>query len=486
MSRIRPLADPDPNESLSVVEWTLCQKEAAAVRIISTPGHTSFRCLDEFGDVIRGCRLAVDEQYYPLGTRTVPVVPGGSAPGMGDAAAALARAPSVSEFSYTSYDFFGNPDGGYTASIKPIPIDRFVSILTDSTRGYERFVALFDDDTRVTGSSASDRFEVGAGDDVVRGGDGSDVVHKWKRGDLDFDGGDGFDSLYFNGDHSSATFPTPFTDQLVLDLKTGRGTSPYGGKLELKSVEIIHDTSAADVIRGSNRADTVVSDSGGRDTFVLRGGDDTFSIHGNLDSTIDGGEGFDTLNVWTLGFGSPVTESNRLDLTDPSRNTGSFEGAKIRGVESFTFSPLFGVDLEFIGTGKGERVAFSSFSLDSTARLVLGGGNDEGIGGAGADTILGGGGRDILQGGGGDDFMNGGAQNDRFRFGAGFGNDTIAGFDTDGDRLDFSQHFGVTGMRDLDISRQGDDTLVEAGVGESILLLDAAPHEIDRGDFIFA
>ena len=74
--------------------------------------------------------------------------------------------------------------------------------------------------------------------------------------------------LYFSGDQSSTSYPTRFTDQLVLDLQTGRGTSPYGGKLKIASVETINDTSAADIIRGSSRAETVASIDGGDDTFA--------------------------------------------------------------------------------------------------------------------------------------------------------------------------------------------------------------------------
>ena len=488
MSRIKGGIDGDPHNMAGLVEWVQCQKVASQVRIVSELNRTLFYFLDSDGGEFEGCEFQIKLRFYPQGERIVPILPGGSTPPQANSQVlAAALAERVGEFEYRSHDFVGDVDGGYTAQIKPISIERFVSILTDSSRGYERFVALFDDATRVTGSRASDRLEVGAGDDFVRGNVGSDVVFKWKKGALDFDGGDGVDTLYFRSDGSGDPFPTRFSDKLVVDLQAGTGTSPYGGKLKLKSVEVVGDTDAADVIRGSKAAETVISDAGGRDTFALRGGDDTFSISGTLvRSTIDGGQGRDTLNYWNLGFGAPVSLKNRLDLTDPSRNTGSFESAKVRGVENFTFSPLFDVDFEFIGTNAGERVGFSSSSLQSTARLVLGGGNDEGIGGAGADTIFGGRGRDILQGGGGDDDLVGGAGADRFRFAPGFGDDRIRDFDPRGDKLDFSLYPAVASVRDLDISRQGSDTLIEAASGESVLLLDVARASIDRSDFLFA
>ena len=184
----------------------------------------------------------------------------------------------------------------------------------------------------------------------------------------------------------------------------------------------------------------------------------------------------------------PGPALGRVDLGRPSRSSGSFEGSQITGIESFAFAPASDTtDLEFRGAGAGERVVFgNSFLAGASARLALGGGDDEGVGGVGDDTILGGGGRDILDGGGGDDRLDGGKGPDRFRFQQGFGEDTIAGFRPDSDRLDFSLHFGVVGMGDLSMSRRGSDTLIEVGLGDSILLLDVAPREIDRGDLIFA
>ncbi|HVH04155.1 MAG TPA: hypothetical protein VM891_14645, partial [Amaricoccus sp.] len=227
----------------------------------------------------------------------------------------------------------------------------------------------------------------------------------------------------------------------------------------------------------------------GGDLLLLRGDDDTFTVFGSLRNTrIDGGDGFDTLSFGSVGFGAPLFRENLLDLGRPSRSSGSFEGSQITGIESFAFAPASDTtDLEFRGAGAGERVVFgNSFLAGATARLALGGGNDEGVGGVGDDTILGGGGRDILDGGGGDDRLDGGKGPDRFRFQQGFGEDTIAGFRPDSDRLDFSLHFGVVGMGDLSMSRRGSDTLIEVGLGDSILLLDVAPREIDRGDLIFA
>ena len=57
------------------------------------------------------------------------------------------------------------------------------------------------------------------------------------------------------------------------------------------------------------------------------------------------------------------------------------------------------------------------------------GGSNVITGGGGNDTLNGAGSADTLIGGGGNDTMNGGTGNDTFLFAAGFGNDTISGFD---------------------------------------------------------
>ena len=213
-------------------------------------------------------------------------------------------------------------------------------------------------------------------------------------------------------------------------------------------------------LKASATVQTVASLDGG-DLFLVRGDDDTFTVFGSLrDTRIDGGDGFDTLSFGSVGFGAPLFRESLLDLARPSRSSGSFEGSRITGIESFAFAPASDTtDLAFRGSGAGERVVFgNSFLAGASARLALGGG----------------------------DRLDGGKGPDRFRFQQGFGEDVIAGFRPDGDRLDFSLHFGVVGMGDLSMSRRGSDTLIEVGLGDSILLLDVAPREIDRGDLIFA
>lgn len=109
-------------------------------------------------------------------------------------------------------------------------------------------------------------------------------------------------------------------------------------------------------------------------------------------------------------------------------------------------------------------------------------GHDRLSGGTGADTLLGGAGRDRIAGGRGDDRMKGGAGADEFRFAKRHGDDRIVDFDPDKDVLAFSLR--RLGLDDLDISRQGRDTLIDTGHG-TITLDDVLPRALDAGCFDF-
>jgi Ca2+-binding RTX toxin-like protein len=115
-------------------------------------------------------------------------------------------------------------------------------------------------------------------------------------------------------------------------------------------------------------------------------------------------------------------------------------------------------------------------------------------GGAGNDTLNGGDGSDTLIGGAGNDSMNGGTGNDIFVFAAGFGNDTITGFDANAnngqDLLNISG-LGITAATfaaSVTITDLGANTLVAIGAN-SILLLGVdgvSPNNIAQDDFLLA
>jgi Ca2+-binding RTX toxin-like protein len=174
---------------------------------------------------------------------------------------------------------------------------------------------------------------------------------------------------------------------------------------------------------------------------------------------------------------------------------------------------------ELVGAGVDTvRTALSTYSLgthldnltytgsgnftgtgNSLANVINGGGgNDTLSGGLNNDTMYGGAGDDRLTGGSANDSMDGGAGNDVFVFAAGFGQDTIAGFDASPDtgagnvqdRLDVSG-LGITAATfasQVAITIVGADTLVQIGA-DSFLVVGvdgAADNAITSADFIFA
>lgn len=137
-----------------------------------------------------------------------------------------------------------------------------------------------------------------------------------------------------------------------------------------------------------------------------------------------------------------------------------------------------------------------------TGRDVLGGGSgdDKLNGGSGSDLLKGAGGRDVLTGGSGNDKLKGdaghdiliggtgrdslvgGSGADRFVFERGDGSDTITDFQIGIDMIKIGS--GASRFAQLDISRDGADTIVEFS-NVSITLEDVRPAQLDQDDFLF-
>ena len=87
-------------------------------------------------------------------------------------------------------------------------------------------------------------------------GKGDDSVYVWHEKKIDFDGGKDVDTIQFTSNFGDP-FPTPFAQQLVIDLDKGTGKNPYGGKLKLTNVENVVGTSQADKINGDDKANII-------------------------------------------------------------------------------------------------------------------------------------------------------------------------------------------------------------------------------------
>jgi len=116
-------------------------------------------------------------------------------------------------------------------------------------------------------------------------------------------------------------------------------------------------------------------------------------------------------------------------------------------------------------------------------------GNDILVGGAGVDTLNGSAGDDRLIGGAGNDALNGGAGNDILIFAAGFGNDTVTGFDSNPvggqDLIDITAyHFTAANFAaNVLIAAVGTETLITIAV-DQIHLLNVAANTVNQSDFI--
>lgn len=272
---------------------------------------------------------------------------------------------------------------GFTAA-------QLVSILTDSDGRYDRFVGLFDDDTTATGTALDDTFELGAGNDAVTGKAGDDLVRKWKAGDLDYYGGGGFDTLSF--DRAEGNAVTHLQGAMV-NLETGTGRNPMGGRLTLTSVEGVSGTALDDLLLGNNKANQFFSGKGGADTIRGFGGDDAITVDHDFGTVspsriIAGGAGFDTLAI----YGDGPALVNVLNLNDQAQNTGVFAGGSFTGFESYVFlTPGFTI------------YGFDVTGTDAAETFRAGPGNDMIDGGGGNDRFTDIGGADVWIGGGGTD-----------------------------------------------------------------------------------
>ena len=174
--------------------------------------------------------------------------------------------------------------------------------------------------------------------------------------------------------------------------------------------------------------------------------------------TLDGGAGADTL-VGGAGDDTYLVDQSGDGITEAA-------GAGIDTVLAATASYTLGGNVDnliFVGAG----------NFNGTGNALA----NTMVGGAGSDMLSGAGGDDTITGGAGNDTMNGGTGNDTFFFAAGFGNDTIAGFDANAtggqDLLDLDSSLGVTAANfasQVVITDLGANTQVTIGANSIMLL----------------
>ena len=273
----------------------------------------------------------------------------------------------------------------------------------------------------------------GHGDDkiVAKAPSGMFIELIGRGGDDTMVGGAGFDRIA-NYDYAPPVRVKVFKSDA--DGMYGRIRDGFGGVDRFRKI---------DEIRGSDHDDRFIG-SGGAERFITDGGDDF----------VNGRGGFDMLNYDRSGLTSINADLARNRVIEH----WSFGSDAGRGRFSDTVR-----NVEHIRGSDGEDVIRGR---KGGQRLDGRDGDDLIIGRAGSDTLIGGQGEDT------------------FRLQAGHGRDTIVGFEQGADVVSLKRGGGVRDFDDLNVSRDGGDTVV-AYRNVTITFEDTPRRQIDESDFAF-
>ncbi len=335
----------------------------------------------------------------------------------------------------------------------------------DTLTSIENVTGGFGNDT-ITGSNAANVLSGGSGADTLRGAGGNDTIAGGAGNDIILyaigegvdavDGGADTDTLNITGTNANNTLNVVWNGAAInsfeggtvtgveainADLGLGTDTLNYGATTAAISIDFnvglatgFGAIAGIENVVGGAGADIYVSGAGVTNRIEGAGGNDTYYVD-SADTIVETVSG---------GVDAVFTTSANYTLAN--------------NVESLTFN---GVG-NFTGVGNSQDNVIT--------------------GGAGNDTLSGGGGNDIINGGAGNDILNGGTGDDRFVYQAGFGADTVNGFDanpTGGQDLidlsamgitaaNFAAHVVITDLgADTQITIDGVNTILLVGVNGS-------------------
>jgi|GEM_PF-1359966 len=310
----------------------------------------------------------------------------------------------------------------------------------------------------VTGTSDDDTIAGGVGTDTIDGGDGNDTFLFSSGDDADYyTGGNGQDQILATADdtaigiRSLSGIETISANGYTGILVVGSGwddTLDFSGTT-LDGIVLIALEAGNDQVTGSSGDDTI---SGGVGTDSMNGGD------GNDTFLVGAGDGAD---YYIGGNGQDQILATADDTAIGIRS--------LSGIETISANGYTGILV--VGSGWDDTLDFSGTTLDGIVLIALGSGND---------NIVGSTGNDVISGGTGTDTMSGGAGDDVFVFEG--GTDVITDFEQ-GDIMDLS----ATGLTfgDISLEQSGNNTLVDYGSGNTIILQDTLLTDIDSSDFTF-
>ncbi len=337
-------------------------------------------------------------------------------------------------------------------------------------------------DNDFSGGFNADTLNGGDGNDTLRGGFSTDSVNGGNGDDLiivesgeffdNVDGGAGVDTL----DHSAVTRSGD-----VFDFDAGQIITSYAtGTPTLAGIEVYQDGSGGNEIRAAGGVDG--------NSYYGNDGDDLMVASGTAIETMDGGAGFDTLDlrgfagnyVYSMASGNTqilgesfLNFEKVLTGAGKDRITGTAGGDEVlSGAGRDIVKGMDGAD-RLSGQGGNDRL----FGGGGNDKLFGGGQTDRLIGGQGKDVLKGGAGRDILDGGGGNDRMFGGNGVDTFLFKAGGGKDVILDFADDIDVVKLDQSLWGGGMTKAQVistfatTTVGGDVVLDFGGGNALTIV---------------
>ncbi len=276
-----------------------------------------------------------------------------------------------------------------------------------------------DGDDTLTGGAGNDSIDGGAGNDTLVGGAGNDTINGGAGNDSitggagtdSLDGGDGTDTFTWSAGEGSDT---------VVGGGDGADSLIFNGSAAANVIGLVAASNHLNVTLGAITVDTVgiehvqVNGLAGGDTITV--GDLTttaltslsIALGGGADSvTVNGRNTADNLAVSTAGAGLVSVEGLAYDV--------DLTGAAV-------------ADLLTVNGNNGNDTLKANADVDTQIGIVLNGNAGDDYLSADA-TLNGGDGNDTLEGGAGADFINGDAGDDTIIFNAGAGLDTINGGD---------------------------------------------------------
>ena len=340
------------------------------------------------------------------------------------------------------------------------------------------------DDT-LSGGAGSDTLHANEGDDSLLGGDGNDSVYAGTGNDT-IDGGAGDDLLDIDDNDGTVTViggsgqdtldvdPVATTDGFDVTF-TGEGAGTFSAISgtatgTFTEIEAVSGTAYNDTIDASATSNVEIDSHSGDDWIGVGGGTTTVDAGAGNDHirytvagthTVDGGDGYDILDL--------------SGVTAGGINFASFNGIEeIRGSDHASGDNWWwsAGDVTFVG-GVGGDVINAGSGADNLA------------GNAGADNLSAGAGDDTIKGGTGDDTIDGGTGSDTATWDGDFTDFTIA-YDSGTDTFTITDQNAADGDEGTD-SVTGVETFIFNGVSythqdlvdEATALADAIPTDME-------